>query len=121
MDVGTIFAYCITTAMAIGGMAISSVAIVSMRRIIKQQANALTELATRKPYWIIEKDDRGIVSINTLASRVEDLEKVQKFEIEAPVPPAVEKAMLENQWNKDDMDVPPMTAEDVPINLGTRE
>jgi len=110
-------------AMAIGGLGFAVAGLVlvgkalrSQADVVRQQTNKLAELATRKPYWIIEHTERGI-EISLLERRLDMLER-NTIDIGETTPDRVENAMLEDQWGSG-QSIPPMNDDDAD-DLGTR-
>ena len=119
MDPGQILLNVLMAAMALGGLAIGVIAIVSLKRLVGQQQKEIVRMAMSKPFHLIEKDDEGIRQISTLRGRVEQLEKTQRDEIEAPIPDVIERAILEQQYGQEAY-VGSMADADEPEALGER-
>ena len=63
--------------LALVGMGALVVMNISLGRVVARQGGELAKLALRKPYWIIEKDDRGEIKsggIRLLETRLTELE-----------------------------------------------
>jgi len=113
----------LTAVMAIGGMALAVAGLVLVGKalcrqgdVIRHQTNKLAELATKKPYWIIEHGQRGI-EISLLERRLDMLER-DTIDIGSATAGQVEDALLEDQWGSP-QSIPPMN-DDEPDDLGTR-
>ena len=115
MELGQVLTMCLMATMALGGVAIGVTALVALQKTVKHQSSKLAELATKRPYWIIERTERGsIENIVKLENRVSELERPARD------PDATN--MLEEQWaNRNDEPLPQFTDDDVPDIIGSRE
>ena len=105
--------------LALGGMVMGVIALLTQRRTISEQRKELLKLAMSKPFSIIDRDERGNTEIKILRGRIEHLEATERTEIETPVPEQVQRAILEKQWaDEQAAPIPSMSPDDVPRDLG---
>ncbi len=116
MDVIQILTMCILGLLALGGLVVAAVALARLASVVLHQSGELSKLAMRKPYWVIETNESGIVKISQLEGRIGELES--RLSPDVPADP------LENQWMSDGgrtaKEMPPMSPDDEPVDLGER-